>query len=180
MTLQKRLPQSPKNNPSEKRGKTPGIHLETLRETGDKNLDKFGKAEKTKKAYQGHLAQGKNFLIDIIEQQQSEGIECFKDKLSKSSAEGIHSAFAQYCDNMDNQVYAGPYLFDEQTGLIRGCPARAPVIQAVMKAIKTKALTKGAAATWNHAEAMSIEDMEKMMQWSERMCLNEVFENCNH
>jgi hypothetical protein len=66
--------------------------------------------------------------------------------------------------------YAGPYKYDEDTGKITGCPARAIEIQGLMKCIKTKARVKGAAATRRHAEATTVEDMKKMMDWSESQC----------
>jgi hypothetical protein len=37
-----------------------------------------------------------------------------------------------------------------------------------MEAIKNKSGSKGAAATRHHAEAMTIEDLQKIMEWSER------------
>jgi len=46
-----------------------------------------------------------------------------------------------------------------------------------MKAVKTRAATKGAAATRKHAEAMALEDLQKIMEWSEGKCLNEMFDN---
>jgi len=46
-----------------------------------------------------------------------------------------------------------------------------------MKAVKTRASTKGAAATMKHAEAMSLEDLQKIVKWSEKQCPNELFDN---
>ena len=46
-----------------------------------------------------------------------------------------------------------------------------------MKAVKTRAATKGAAATQKHAEAMALEDLQKIMEWSEGQCPNELFDN---
>jgi hypothetical protein len=39
-----------------------------------------------------------------------------------------------------------------------------------MDAIKTRSRAKGAAATRQHADAMTIEDLRTMMQWSENEC----------
>ena len=77
----------------------------------------------------------------------------------------------------DGQTYAGAYSLDKATGIITGCPARAPAIHDLMKAVKTRAGTKGAAATRKHAEAMSVEDLQKIMKWSEEKCPNELFDN---
>ncbi|KIK05365.1 hypothetical protein K443DRAFT_91461 [Laccaria amethystina LaAM-08-1] len=43
--------------------------------------------------------------------------------------------------------------------------------------MKTRAATKGAAATRKHAEAMALEDLQKIMDWSEGRCPNELFDN---
>lgn len=77
----------------------------------------------------------------------------------------------------DGQTYAGAYSLDKATGIVTGCPARAPAIHDLMKAVKTRAGTKGAAATRKHAEAMSVEDLQKIMKWSEEKCPNELFDN---
>ena len=39
--------------------------------------------------------------------------------------------------------------------------------------MKIRARTKGASATRNHAEAITIEEIQKLMNWSERECPNE-------
>jgi hypothetical protein len=39
-----------------------------------------------------------------------------------------------------------------------------------MDAIKTRSGVKGAAATRQHAEAITLEDLQKMMRWSEKEC----------
>jgi len=83
----------------------------------------------------------------------------FTEELSKSYAEGIQGAFA---DCRDEQTYAGAYVLDKATGNITGCPARAPAIHDLMKAVKTRAGTQGAAATRKHAEAMSLEDHQAL------------------
>lgn len=76
--------------------------------------------------------------------------------------------------NRDNDRYAGEYSYDEKQGEVRGCPARAPAVRSVLQAVKTRARTKGASATRNHAEAMTIEEIQKLMNWSETQCSNEL------
>ncbi|KAJ7827711.1 hypothetical protein B0H13DRAFT_2373687 [Mycena leptocephala] len=93
--------------------------------------------------------------------------KCIVEDNGKSTAEGVHGAFAKHWDTMDGDRYAGAYRFDEATEKVAGCPARAQVIQTFVKVIKNKSGVKGAAATRNHAEAMSIEDMGKWGEWSE-------------
>ncbi|KAJ6497259.1 hypothetical protein DFH09DRAFT_945625 [Mycena vulgaris] len=92
--------------------------------------------------------------------------KCVVEGLGKSTCEGIHGAFAKYWDTMDGDKYAGEYHYDETTEKVTGCPARAGIVQSLVKVIKVRAVEKGAAATRNHAEAMSAEDMASMMDWS--------------
>ena len=47
---------------------------------------------------------------------------------------------------------------------------------SLLHAIKIRASVKGAAATRQHAEAISIEEIQTLMQWSERTCPNELLE----
>ena len=63
--------------------------------------------------------------------------------------------------------YSGQYLYDEAMDVVTGCPARAPVVLAVMKAIKTMNRVKGMRANRQHAEAITIEELTYVMQWSE-------------
>lgn len=74
----------------------------------------------------------------------------------------------------DDQKYAGEYSYDKKTDTVLGCPARAPAVAAVHDAVKTWSGVKGAAATRQHAEAMTIEELQKMMCWSEKECPNEM------
>jgi hypothetical protein len=51
---------------------------------------------------------------------------------------------------------------------VTGCPAGAPVVQSLIKVIKNKSGAKGAAAGCHHAEAMKIEELRAVMEWSEK------------
>ena len=70
----------------------------------------------------------------------------------------------------DHGRYAGKYLYDDPTGEVIGCPARAPAVEKVVKAIKTKSRVKGSSATRQHAEAMTIEELNYVVAWSEGQC----------
>src|ERR1700677_603596 len=70
----------------------------------------------------------------------------------------------------DGDKYTGEYSCDEGTGKILGCPACASAIEKFIKAIKTKSNINGSVATREHAEAMTIEELQKIMQWSEAQC----------
>src|ERR1700690_3739081 len=76
----------------------------------------------------------------------------------------------------DGETYAGAYAFDKVAETVSGCPARAATIESFMKVIKRKSGVKGAAATRHHAEAMRIEELKKLMMWSEAQCLPEMLE----
>ncbi|KAJ6458538.1 hypothetical protein C8R45DRAFT_843762 [Mycena sanguinolenta] len=93
--------------------------------------------------------------------------KCIVEGLGKHTAEGIHGAFAKHWDTMTGDKYSGPYHLDESSGIVTGCPARAQIIQTFLKVIKNKSGVKGAAATRNHAEAMTMADMKKWTEWSE-------------
>ncbi|KAJ7205193.1 hypothetical protein GGX14DRAFT_368123 [Mycena pura] len=96
--------------------------------------------------------------------------KCVVEELGRSTAEGIQGAFAKLWDQFPGGKYTGEYVYDEESGKVRGNPARAPEIQSFLKCVKNKARLKGAAATRHHAEAATIEDMRQMMQWSENQC----------
>lgn len=65
----------------------------------------------------------------------------------------------------DAERYRGAYSYDEETQKVSGNPARAAIVQDLLKAIRNSA--GGDNTTRNHAEAMSIEDMRRWMNYSE-------------
>ena len=78
--------------------------------------------------------------------------------------------FLIYITCSDDGKYSGEYSFDKATGEIRGCPARSASVKAIVHSVKVRDKDKGASATRNHAEAMTVEDLRKIMSWSEREC----------
>jgi hypothetical protein len=75
----------------------------------------------------------------------------------------------------DGDTFAGPYSFDKETETVKGCPARSSIIRSYIKVIGSKSGAKGAAAaTRHHAEAMKIEELKKIMQWSETQYPSEM------
>ena len=62
-------------------------------------------------------------------------------------------------------MYCGAYSLDEATGTVKGNPARSATVQDILKAVKNRDKVNG--STRNHAEAMSIDEMKKLMDWSE-------------
>ncbi|KAF4586434.1 hypothetical protein AB1N83_010834 [Pleurotus pulmonarius] len=103
--------------------------------------------------------------------------KCFTEGCSMSTAEGIQGAFANFWDNLGgNGKFAGEYKYNETTHAVLGCPARAMSVKTLLTAVRNKSNAKGAAANRNHAEAMSIEDLRRIMQWSEKCCPSSWFE----
>ncbi|EDR06825.1 uncharacterized protein LACBIDRAFT_299726 [Laccaria bicolor S238N-H82] len=100
--------------------------------------------------------------------------KCFVQGLRKDTAYGIQGAFAKYWDTMNGDKYAGDYRLDDKTGEVTGCPARAPAVMAVIHAVKVRAVEKGHAASRNHAEAITVEEMKKIIDWSEKMCPDDL------
>ncbi|KAF9060331.1 hypothetical protein BDP27DRAFT_1385591 [Rhodocollybia butyracea] len=97
--------------------------------------------------------------------------KCVHEGCGKSTMDGMHAAFAKHWDEMDGEKYAGKaYRCDEKTGIVTGNPVRSHLINTFRQVMKTKAATKGTAATRNHVEAMAIKDIEAMVAWSEKEC----------
>ena len=68
----------------------------------------------------------------------------------------------------DGDTFSGPYSFDKETETVKGCPARSSTIKSYLKVIASKSGAKGAAAaTRHHAEAMGLEELKKVVRWSE-------------
>ena len=77
----------------------------------------------------------------------------------------------------DGEKYAGEYTCSEETGEVKGSPAHASNVKAVVHSIKTRQKSKGASATQNHAEAMTLEELQRLMEWSTQECPNEWLTN---
>ena len=75
----------------------------------------------------------------------------------------------------DGDTYSGPYSFDKETEVVRGCPARSSTIKSYIKVIASKSGAKGAAAAIrHHAEAMGLEELRKVMEWLEMQYPSEM------
>lgn len=78
--------------------------------------------------------------------------------------------FINVCHCRDINHYAGPYLFNEDTGEVQGCPAQAETVKAVVEAVKIHNKSKEASVMQNHANAMSLDEIQKLMRWSTSIC----------
>ncbi|KAL0564527.1 hypothetical protein V5O48_017518 [Marasmius crinis-equi] len=93
--------------------------------------------------------------------------KCIKENHPKSG-DRYYSAMVERWDKMDTHgKFIGTYKFEEETGIVTGNPARAPSVQDLMTSIRNT--VRSDSTTRNHAEAMSYQDMEKWMAWSEKM-----------
>ncbi|KII93126.1 hypothetical protein PLICRDRAFT_70704, partial [Plicaturopsis crispa FD-325 SS-3] len=90
--------------------------------------------------------------------------KCLSEGKGKSTAEGAHAAWIRYYDQLANEKYRGPYTCSDD-GVVSGNPARAAGITDIIDSIKHKAGADGGHR--NHADALTIEHMEKIMAWSE-------------
>jgi hypothetical protein len=68
----------------------------------------------------------------------------------------------------DEETYKGPYICNKTTGVVTGNPANASIIQDLKKTIHNKKSVEGVAR--NHADAMTADDMKKIIERSEESC----------
>ncbi|KAK2460230.1 hypothetical protein APHAL10511_007752, partial [Amanita phalloides] len=105
--------------------------------------------------------------------------KCLWEECTHSTAMAICAAFASYWDNMDGTCFAGEYSCNKSNGVERGCPAQALSIKSLLKTVKVKGHADGHDRA--HAEAMLIEELAKVMDWSKTQFLShmlgQVFNN---
>ncbi|KAG1775242.1 hypothetical protein EV702DRAFT_973569, partial [Suillus placidus] len=83
---------------------------------------------------------------------------------SLSTTWGVFSAFNDLWMNVQGETYRGPYHFDPATDIVTGNPAQSAAVQDMMEVLKNNEGAEG--GNRNHASAMTIEDMRKIMAWS--------------
>ncbi|KAM6489686.1 hypothetical protein JOM56_014857 [Amanita muscaria] len=98
--------------------------------------------------------------------------KCLIEECRQSTAMSIYSAFTWYWDNMDGERYAGQYIYDEERGEVRGCPARAPMIRGLLKTMKARC----AQDVRNQAEPMTVPDMTQIIRWSEQVVPSDLLD----
>ena len=103
----------------------------------------------------------RGFLVHL----QHSGITCISTK--------IYWSKFSLTWNRDGKNYAGEYRCNEETGEVKGCPAHASNVKAVVHSVKTRQKSKEASTTCNHAEAMTLEELQRLMEWSTQECSNE-------
>ncbi|KAL6304303.1 hypothetical protein BKA93DRAFT_817719 [Sparassis latifolia] len=97
--------------------------------------------------------------------------KCFNQNLGELTGNSTYSAFKKYWEMMANETYRGPYAYDKASDHVSGNPAMAARVQDLCRAIENKARSGGGSR--NHAEAMTLENMTKLMMWSEQACPSE-------
>ncbi|KAF8815376.1 hypothetical protein BYT27DRAFT_7225429 [Phlegmacium glaucopus] len=155
------------------------LSLKTLQKVKNAKVVEFSSVKNTDSAYNGHITQGMQFLKDIVKERRENREEivcslgvptdelervfdkppnwysamaiemfmvqkCFTDGLGSSTVDGIHGAFASYWG------------------------AIAPAVRLVLQAVKTQ-------ARFSQPESCSItiQEIQKLMNWSKKNCPNE-------
>ncbi|KAF5320260.1 hypothetical protein D9611_011257 [Ephemerocybe angulata] len=170
------------------------------------SIDKYGLSKTTTSTYGGYIGNTRTFLKDLIEERKRLRVKdhipnaelahaldkvpnryssyvlqlfigqkcCTGEKrCGKSTAEGIYSAWAK---EWSKSGYGGDYHCDPKTGKVIGCPARAYEVKQLVKSVKARAAQRGEATERHHAEAITIEDMRAIMDWSEAICSDSALE----
>ncbi|KAF7799005.1 hypothetical protein EIP86_010235 [Pleurotus ostreatoroseus] len=94
--------------------------------------------------------------------------KCIQQGCGQSLAEQVHAAFKDHWRRMGDGRYRGRWSCDPETGRVSGNPADSPEVEDIMQSIKNTIHAAGAPR--DHAEAMKIEDLRKMMNWSLQEC----------
>ncbi|KAL1746855.1 hypothetical protein HDZ31DRAFT_33269 [Schizophyllum fasciatum] len=94
--------------------------------------------------------------------------KCLAEDCTRSTSEGAQAAWKRYWDEMDGTKYRGEYKYDEATECVTGNPAQAPGVRAIIDIVKKRHKKKGEAANREHADAMTIQDLGKIIATSER------------
>ncbi|OAX35046.1 hypothetical protein K503DRAFT_803109 [Rhizopogon vinicolor AM-OR11-026] len=79
---------------------------------------------------------------------------------------------SKICGRIKGETYRGLYHYEEATGVVTGNPALSATVQDMMEVLKNNEGAEGGSR--NHASAMTIDDMRKLMTWSYRECPDEA------
>ncbi|KAF5335536.1 hypothetical protein D9611_012166 [Ephemerocybe angulata] len=181
--------------------------LATLEAACHDSIDKYGLSKTTTSTYSGYTGNTRTFLENLIEERKRLRVKdhisntelahaldkvpnryssyvlqlfigqkcCTGEKrCGKSTAEGIYSAWVK---EWSKSGYGGDYHCDPKTGKVMGCPAKAYEVKQLVRSVKARAAQRGEATERHHAEAITIEDMRAIMDWSEVICPDSALEN---
>ncbi|KAG1837085.1 hypothetical protein F4604DRAFT_1692457 [Suillus subluteus] len=176
------------NKPGQKAATASASALQEQREEARQTLLK---AKGTRLQYASHLEWGRRFLVDILSIGTRavpcpEGIdggtefehnvghllriqgyveECIRLIYFCACVRGLRTLRKYYSKG---ETYHGPYHCDEGTGVVTGNPALSVAAQDMMEVLKNNEGAEGGSR--NHALAMTVEDMQKLMAWSYSQC----------
>ncbi|KAG6919724.1 hypothetical protein DXG01_001558 [Tephrocybe rancida] len=180
---------------------TAPLSIAGLTALGDTARQTYAQPKTTKKAYAGYMERGRKFIAQLCAERRVLAVEddidtdvletsltgipnkhsvialklflskkCFDEDLSKETAGGIQGAYTNFYDLLGDGRYSGPYHLDEDSGKVTGNPARAPSFRQLIQAANAKSK---ATRTRGHSHAMSIEDLHKVLNWSESIVSEE-------
>ncbi|KAF8519606.1 hypothetical protein BU17DRAFT_47589 [Hysterangium stoloniferum] len=94
--------------------------------------------------------------------------KCFTQKTKVTTAWQIHAAFKQVWETVDpNGRWSGPWRWDHEKGTGCGNPANCQEVERTIDAIKRRDGNEGSRS---HSVAMAKQDMDRMVQWSNKLC----------
>ncbi|KAG1733068.1 uncharacterized protein EDB91DRAFT_1084578 [Suillus paluster] len=145
------------------------------------------KAKGMRSQYDSHLVRGCRFLADVVEQKKTAHTDgthtqangklinidayshAFDNTPNRYSASALKLFLVQKgLMEAQGETYQGPYHFNSATRVVTGNPAQSMAVQDMMEVLKNNEGAEGGSR--NHASAMTIEDMQKVMAWSYKQC----------
>ncbi|KAF8514460.1 hypothetical protein BU17DRAFT_68392 [Hysterangium stoloniferum] len=100
--------------------------------------------------------------------------KCFTQKTKVTTAWQIHAAFKQVWETVDpNGRWSGPWRWDHEKGTGCGNPANSRDVERIIDAIKRRDGNEGSRS---HSTAMTKQDMDKIIQWSNQLCPDSMLE----
>ncbi|PSR73100.1 hypothetical protein PHLCEN_2v11047 [Hermanssonia centrifuga] len=184
----KKNPSKTKNSPSS---------LGALRAAADAGKKEWMYSKNTSEAYAGYVKRAQQWVLQVVGATRSAGestlldiddngkpIKCdefalvFENPPNRHSAHALELFLVQKCvtegngKSTDNDTYRGSYRYNASTDTVTGNPASSARVQDMLQALKNKSRANGAGGR-NHAEAMLIEDLRKLLDWSTSQCPND-------
>ncbi|KAF8526186.1 hypothetical protein BU17DRAFT_40782, partial [Hysterangium stoloniferum] len=100
---------------------------------------------------------------------------CFTQKTKVTTAWQIHAAFKQAWETcMDpNGRWSGPWQWNHKKGTGCGNPANSQEVECTIDTIKCD---DGNERSHSHSAAMTKQDIDRMVQWSNKLCLDSRLE----
>ncbi|KAG6819752.1 hypothetical protein H0H93_008964 [Arthromyces matolae] len=168
--------------------------------------NEYGRPENTRVAYDRYYIGGQTFLANLVAERRRCLVQdninndllalafgpepnqysalaleyyitekCCVQLKGKDTANGIQAAWADFWDNVPrSRAREECYWYDQDANKVHGSPARAPSVKALVRDLNKKAKVEG---TRNHAEAIDIHVVQKVLDWSEKEVPRNVLKN---